>query len=133
VATRYDLDALLSTVRPLLRQHARASLNLPVYDRARRAKYPQSVPMSIEPDDVIVVEGVPALLVDPLAQAAGVRVHVEMPETARVARLRADYRWRGESDAAVDGLLASRAKDETAPVQEARARADFIIDAWTDR
>jgi histidinol-phosphate phosphatase family protein len=133
VATRYDLDALLSTVTPLLRRHARASLNLPVYDRARRAKYPQSVPMSIEPDDVIVVEGVPALLVDPLAQAAGVRVHVEMPETARVARLRADYRWRGESDAAVDGLLASRAKDETAPVQEARARADFIIDAWTDR
>ena len=36
----------------------------------------------------------------------------------------------GESaDAAVDALVASRAKDETAPVLDARARADFIVDA----
>jgi len=88
--------------------------------------------LSIDPDDVIVVEGVPALLVDPLAQAAGVRVHVEMPEAERVARLRSDYRWRGETDAAVEALLTSRAKDESAPVQEARTRADFIVNAWTD-
>ena len=55
-----------------------------------------------------------------------------MPEAARVARLRADYQWRGESEAAVDALIGSRAKDETAPVQDARARADFIVDAWTE-
>jgi len=133
VAARYDLDAMLTTVTPLLRLRTRASLDLPVYDRGRRAAYRKSVQLSIDPDDVIVVEGVPALLVDPLTQAAGVRVHVEMPEAERVARLRSDYRWRGETDAAVDALLGSRAKDETAPVQEARARADFIVDAWTER
>jgi uridine kinase len=133
VAARYDLDAMLTTLTPLLRLRTRASLDLPVYDRGRRASYRQSVQLSIDPDDVIVVEGVPALLVDPLAQAAGVRVHVEMPEAERVARLRSDYRWRGETDAAVDALLASRAKDESAPVQEARTRADFIVDAWTER
>jgi len=133
VAARYDLDAMLTTVTPLLRLRTRASLDLPVYDRGRRAAYRQRVQLAIDPDDVIVVEGVPALLVDPLAQAAGVRVHVEMPEAERVARLRSDYRWRGETDAAVDALLASRAKDESAPVQEARTRADFIVDAWTER
>jgi len=132
VAARYDLDAMLDAVTPLLRLQTRASLDLPVYDRGRRAAYRKSVQLSIDPGDLIVVEGVPALLVDPLAQAAGVRVHVEMPEAERVARLRSDYRWRGETDAAVDALLTSRAKDETAPVQEARARADFIVDAWID-
>jgi len=75
---------------------------------------------------------VPALLVDGLTNAAGVRVHLDMPEAERVARLRADYLWRGEPAAAVDALIASRAKDETAPVQDARARADFIVDAWTE-
>jgi hypothetical protein len=29
-------------------------------------------------------------------------------------------------------LIGSRAKDEAAPVQDARARADLIVDAWTD-
>jgi uridine kinase len=87
--------------------------------------------VSIDPSDLILVEGVPALLVEELTAAAGVRVHLEMPEAERVGRLRADYRWRGASDAAVDALVASRAKDETAPVLDARARADFIVDAWT--
>jgi uridine kinase len=87
--------------------------------------------MSIDPNDVIVVEGVPALLVDRLTEAADIRVHLDIPEAERVARLRADYRWRGVSDAAVDALVASRSTDETAPVMEVRSRADFIVDAWT--
>jgi uridine kinase len=103
-----------------------------MYDRARRATYERRVDMTIGPDDVIVVEGVPALLDKRLADAANVRVHVEMPEPARIARLRADYRWRGEPDATVDALLASRLLDETAPVQLARSRADFVVDAWID-
>lgn len=132
VASRYDLDAMLTTVTPLLQLRTRASVGLPIYDRGRRASYPRLVEMSIEPDDLIVVEGVPALLVDALTEAADLRVHLEMPEAERVARLRADYRWRGESEAAVDALIGSRAKDEAAPVQDARARADFIVDAWTE-
>jgi hypothetical protein len=58
-------------------------------------------------------------------------VHVEMPEAQRIARIRADYRWRGESDAAVEVLIASRAADESEPVQTARTHADFTVTAWT--
>ena len=132
VASRYDLDAMLTTVTPLLQLRTRATVGLPIYDRGRRASYGRLVEMSIDPNDLIVVEGVPALLVDGLTKAAGVRVHLEMPEAERVERLRADYLWRGETAAAVDALIASRAKDESAPVQDARARADFIVDAWTE-
>jgi histidinol-phosphate phosphatase family protein len=130
VAARYDVDAMLATVTPLLGSQASVVLELPVYDRARRAAYKRLVPMAIEPDDLIVIEGVPALLIDALTQAPGVRVHLDMPEAARVAHVRTDYRWRGETDEAVDARLASRADDETAPVQAARARADFVVDAW---
>ena len=42
-----------------------------------------------------------------------------------------DYRWRGAADSAVDALVASRTKDETAPVLGARSGADFIVAAWT--
>ena len=131
VASRYDLETMLTTVRPLLRLQTRASVSLPIYDRARRAPYGRPVEMSIDPGDVILVEGVPALLVEELSAAAGVRVHLEMPEPERVERLRADYRWRGAADSAVDALVASRTKDETAPVLGARSRADFIVAAWT--
>jgi histidinol-phosphate phosphatase family protein len=131
VASRFDLDAMRTLVVPLLQLRTRASVSLPIYDRTRRASYDRRVELSIDPDDVIVVEGVPALLIEGLSDAAGVRVHLETPEDERVSRLRADYRWRGESDAAVDGLVASRTQDETSPVLGARSRAEFIVDAWT--
>lgn len=130
VAARYDVNAMLATVTPLLDSQDSVALELPVYDRARRATYLRPLPMTIEPDDLIVIEGVPALLIDALTRAAGVRVHLDMPEAARVAQVRADYRWRGHTDEAVDILLASRADDESSPVQAARARADFVVSAW---
>lgn len=132
VAEPYDVDAMLAAVTPLVALREHKTLELPVYDRANRRMYERRVQMSIGPDDLLVVEGVPALLVDTLTQLADVRVHVEMSETERVSRLRADYRWRGETDAAVEALLTSRAQDETRPVQEARAGADFVVEAWTN-
>lgn len=102
-----------------------------MYDRANRAMYGHRLHLPIDPEDLLIVEGVPALLVDNLTRLADVRVHVEMPEAERVSRLRADYRWRGEPDPAVDALLASRATDEAEPVKRARTRADFVISAWT--
>jgi uridine kinase len=92
--------------------------------------YDLPVPLSIAPDDVLIVEGVPALLSDRLAALAQVRVHVEAPEAQRIARLWNDYAWRGETEADVDRLIASRAADETETVNRARAAADFVVEAW---
>jgi hypothetical protein len=76
---------------------------------------------------------VPALVTGELAELADVRVHIDMPETQRLESLRRDYRWRGEADAAVDALIASRARDESPPVLEAALRADFVVSAWIDQ
>ena len=131
VTTRFDIDRLVATIDPLVDSSRRHVLDVPIYDRARRAMYDRTVQVSIGPDDLIIVEGVPALLDADLAKLADIRVHVEMAETERLAHVRADYRWRGDSDAAVDALIASRAADELEPVQNARTRADFTVTAWT--
>jgi histidinol-phosphate phosphatase family protein len=131
VTTRFDLERVAAAIKPLIGSAHRHSIDVPIYDRARRAMYDRSVHISIGPNDLIIVEGVPALLDPNLVNLANVRVHVEMPEVERIARLRADYRWRGESTAAVNGLIASRAVDESEPVHMARARADFTLTAWT--
>ncbi|MGH9257603.1 MAG: HAD-IIIA family hydrolase [Vicinamibacterales bacterium] len=131
VTTRFDIDRLVGTVGPMVASSDRHVLELPIYDRARRTMYDHPVHVSIGPDDLIIVEGVPALIDPYLSKLAGIRVHVEVPEPDRMARLRADYRWRGETDAAVDALLASRAVDESEPVRKARDHANVIVTAWT--
>lgn len=132
VAARFDLEAALAVIRPLVGATDRVELQLPVYDRARRAHLPPELPVSIAPEDLVIVEGVPALLAEELVRLAEIRVYLEMPEPERIAHLRADYRWRGETDAKVDALLASRARDESGPVQQSRTRATFVVPAWTD-
>jgi histidinol-phosphate phosphatase family protein len=132
VAARFDLDRVAATLGRLLDAADRQFVEMPVYDRARRDQYEHRVAMSIGSGDLLIVEGVPALLAPGLAALPAVRVHMEMPEERRLAALRADYRWRGEPDDAVEALLVSRAGDETTPVQDGRRGADFIVTAGTD-
>lgn len=130
VASRFDLEAALAVIRPLVAASNRTTLLLPVYDRARRVLLPNQLYCSVAPDDLLIVEGVAALVSRELAGLADVRVHLDMPEPQRTGLLRADYRWRGETGA-VEALLASRAADETPAVREAGRRADFLVAAWT--
>jgi histidinol-phosphate phosphatase family protein len=131
VKTRFDVDRLMTAIQPILGSNRRHTLELPIYDRARRAMYDRTLQLSIGPEDLIIVEGVPALIHDDLVASADLRVHVDMPEAKRIANLRADYRWRGETDESVDAVIASRAVDESEPVLSVRDRADFTVTAWT--
>lgn len=130
VVSRFDVDAALGTVRSLAEATEPRTIDVPIYDRTRRAMYERSEQVTVDPDDVVILEGVPALLVEELVALADVRVHLEMPEADRLALLREDYRWRGTTDAAVDALVASRARDETPLVLGARGHADFVVQSW---
>jgi hypothetical protein len=78
----------------------------------------------------LIVEGVPALLVPELATDIDtIKVHVHAAPQARAARLAADYRWRGIDEARLEAMLASRDLDESVPVNQAEATADFVISA----
>ena len=81
---------------------------------------------SIGPQDVLIVEGVPALLVAALRESAQLQVYIDVPESERLRRLHADYGWRGLSPAAVE-QLAARATDEHQGVAASRVFADHVI------
>jgi len=127
VLQRYDIAAARDTLAGIARSTSRVTLETPVYDRRQRGMHRHALRHSIGASDVLIVEGVPALLDAPLRDSAQLRVFVEAPEEERIARLRADYAWRGVAPHDVNTLLASRAIDEHGDVAASRAHAELIV------
>ena len=105
VTTRYDLNAIAAAAGKLL---AGESVEAPGYDERSRERTPVPVPYASAP--VILLEGVPALLVE-LGENA-TRVYVQAPsEDVRRERLRRLYTHKGMSEAEIEALLAARADE----------------------
>jgi histidinol-phosphate phosphatase family protein len=127
VLQRYDAANAGAALTAVANATSRVTLETPVYDRRQRAMNRHAVRHSVGPSDVLIVEGVPALIDTQLRRAAQVCVYVEAPEDRRLERLRADYSWRGLAPHEVDALLASRAADEHGSVLASRVYANFIV------
>jgi histidinol-phosphate phosphatase family protein len=126
VMARYDLAGLETALSPLWLGGGRHRLEVPLYDRdARRAT--ASLPISVGPDDLVIVEGVPALMSDALRASAAVRVFVECDDELRHARLRADYLRRQPPLADLDRMLRSRELEELPAVRASAAHATHHI------
>jgi uridine kinase len=126
VQSRYDLAGLEAALAPLWSGGGRHSLEVPLYDRdARRAK--GSRPLSVGPDDLVIVEGVPALMSQALRAVAAVRVFVDCDDELRRARLRADYLQRQPPAGDLEQLLRSRELDELPAVRASAAHATHHI------
>jgi histidinol-phosphate phosphatase family protein len=130
VLARFDMAAATSELRRVALSTRRSVLETRTYDRLSRNHHRHTVSHSIGTADVLIVEGVPALLVPELATDIDtIKVHVHAAPQARAARLAADYRWRGIDEARLEAMLASRDLDESVPVNQAEATADFVISA----
>jgi len=127
VLQRYDMTEAERVLGSVARSALRVTLETAVHDRKARAAHRHLLRHSIGPDDVLIVEGVTALLSSPLRQLAQLRLHVEAPESKRLDRLRADYAWRGLPAPETERLLAARATDEHPAVLAAREFAHHII------
>lgn len=126
VMARYDLVGLEAALAPLWLGGGRHRLEVPLYDRdARRAT--GSLPLSVGPDDLVIVEGVPALLSEALCAAAAVRIFVDCDDGLRHSRLQADYLQRQPPAADLEHLLRSRELDELPAVRASAARATHYI------
>ena len=126
VLDRYDMQAIMATLKPILEGGGRHWLQQPFYERKSRSA--RLGPMrSIGPDDVLIVEGVPALMDPALRAASDVRVFVDVDDVQREQRLHADYAWRGEPLDSVDRRLHSRNQDELPIVRNSSAYATHHI------
>ncbi len=128
VRERFDLAAASASIAAAKCSSSRAILLEPLYDRLNRDTSAQHIEHSIGPRDVIIVEGVPALLMDELVGLPGVmKLYVDIPRDRRLARLKRDYAWRGTPAEEQLATLASRELDETPIIERSQVLADFVV------
>ena len=129
VRERYDLKAASAEISSVAGSKTREVLTEKVYDRVTRIAGPMAIEHSIGPEDVMIIEGVPALLMEELNTMLNtVKVYVHITPAIRAERLSKDYAWRGQLTALQANTLAMRELDETPVVLQSRNLADFIIE-----
>ncbi len=125
---RFDLATAAATISATASSDTRTVLSEPLYDRLARNAGSQRIEHSIGPDDVLIVEGVPALLMDDLlALPRALKVYVDVEADTRNLRLKQDYAWRGTQAEQQAATLAARELDETPIVEQSRTVADFVV------
>jgi histidinol-phosphate phosphatase family protein len=128
VRERFDLAAASAAIESAMNSNTRAVLSEFLYDRLTRNTV-QCIEHSIGPYDVLIVEGVPALLMNDLLSLNGVlKVYVDVARDSRSLRLKKDYAWRGTSSEEQHAILITRELDETPIVEQSRAIADFVVE-----
>lgn len=128
VCSRFDLTEIGPAIEAVMQSSTRKLISEPLYDRINGIAGGLSIEHSIGPEDILIVEGVPALLIDELVTLSGtVKVYIEVEPRIRANRLSKDYSWRGEQIGRQTVLPISRENDETPIVTQSRNLADFIF------
>jgi uridine kinase len=126
VLARFDLDRAFQDIADIVAARTPRSVSWPRHDRNTRTLR-AAPPQVVEPDDLLIVEGVPALLHAPLRELADLRLQITIDEAERRRRFELDYRLRGRDDAAIAALFAARSIDETPVVEAAAVHADLRL------
>ncbi len=130
VLDRYDLNSASTEIGSIARSKKRKNLNELLYDRYAGVAGPMAIEHSIGPEDILIVEGVPALLMNELIGLEdSVRIYMDAARNVREERLIEDYSWRGQSKEHFLRLISMRDLDETPLVEGSRRLADFIFDS----
>jgi uridine kinase len=100
---------------------------MPFYDRYHRETIPDAVNVEFAANDVLVIEGVVALMSEPLLMKARKRIYLSCPETIRWQNFQQEYHARGLPTAEITALYQSRLVDENPIVETVKPRADAVI------
>ena len=129
VCERFDLPDVSAVIAAATCSNSRVLISEPLYDRFERNSGKQHIEHSIGPEDILILEGVPALLIDDLLGLSRViKVYVDVPLNTREERLKRDYAWRGTSAEGQFSILAKRNLDEVPMVEHSRKVADFVVE-----
>lgn len=127
VLERFDVDAIVETVARLADRKCASELELGWYDRMSRERCAAFESVSIQADDVVILEGVPALAIEALRRAASWSLYVECDEDVRRARFTREYRLRGSSQKEIDALYREREGDEHPFIKASADAADTVL------
>lgn len=127
VLDRFDLDGIRQTVERLTKRSANIDLTLGCYDRLSRERCEGVEVVTVRPGDIVLFEGVPALMIEPLRHAASATFYVDCHESTRRARFEREYRLRGAGKDEIEALYQGREVDEHPFIKASAEQADAMI------
>lgn len=128
VINRYDLTAATTAIESVARSNTRELLRERLYSRLENMENHQEIEHSIGPKDILIVEGVPALMMNKLnTMLDTVKVFIDVDPKIRIERLIKDYEWRGRPKDSYLNTIALREIDEKPIVEQSRRLADYCI------
>jgi D,D-heptose 1,7-bisphosphate phosphatase len=128
VCDRYELTAATNEFVRIFHSKSREVLKEPIYERITGLAGNIIIEHSIGPDDIIIIEGVTALMIKELNILQSVlKIFMEITPSIRNERLFKDYQSRGQSFDHYSSSLAMREIDEVPVVLQSSKLADFII------
>ncbi len=129
VLSRYDISNVVSALDKTANSQSRIVLHEPIYDRFNGTRLDSKLEHSVGPQDILIVEGVPALLIKESLSASGTisSIFVDVDPEVRSKRLKKDYSWRKIIEDDLQKVLLSREIDESPTVIQSKFHADFVI------
>ncbi len=122
VQGRYDMHALAQLVHQLESRTTPMTIDLPAYHKIKKCRIEGAERITIDPGDVVILEGVVAVNVALMEGVAGHYFQVELDEATRKSRIMHEYKLRGFSEVAAHGIYTARQIDETPYVLEVLQR-----------
>jgi uridine kinase len=128
VENRFDIDAVRSALMPWLADERDVVVSLPKYDRITRKNYPNFEKVMLSKNSVLILEGVPALLLQVETKRPIYRIYVTGREELRKQRVVTDLIARGtQTEAEAYKVYESREIDESPLIRSTEMLADFIV------
>jgi uridine kinase len=114
VSGRYEVNEISSLLSELVIRSKTVELKLPVYDKINQQQISDAEKISIEKDDVVIVEGTIALtLLNLIQKDVSHPWFVEIDEKLRHQRVLTEYRLRGMSIEEAERIYQARQYDES--------------------
>jgi HAD superfamily hydrolase (TIGR01662 family) len=126
VLGRYQLEVIIAQARKVVSSPVRFDIEYSQYDRKLRRVH-KFKKASIGPSDIVIFEGVPALLDKRLLDLANLSIHVDVDDVLRLKRLHEEYLWRNERRDDFMNKIMSREIDEVSLIRLAADKADYQI------
>lgn len=126
VIARYDMDQAFQDIEKLVLSNQRTNLSLMRYDRKTQQRI-KPIHYSIGPEDVLIVEGVPALLDKRFRELSDLSIYCDVSDSVRRDLMVKEYIWRGDDVALINEKIFSREQDEVQLVQASDKYANFKI------
>lgn len=126
VLARYDIEKCFSELSQLRDVGERVEFKFNLWDRKDPMRFKEKR-LSVGPEDIIIVEGVPALADALLLSLSDARIHIDAEDSVRLQRLRYEYVWRDVPEELAEEKIRTRETDEVLPVRAALSHAQYKL------